>query len=308
MNKLAEMECFVRVVEAGSISEAGRRLGTAKSVISERVQHLEHRLGATLFERGRSIRLTDPGEDFYLKCVRILSEINDAEEAVQEGHATLRGRLRIAIPTSFGVTYLSPVLSEFALRYPELRLDLEFDERHINLYEENFDAVIRIGEIAHSSLIARVIASNRFVICASPAYLERCGTPDTPAELSHHSAVFCIHREPFGMWSLQVDGRTESFRVPKRMRANSGLQLLEAVKAGLGLAVLPAFLAVDALVSGEITEVLSGYAPRGGSISLLYRKSQRASPKLDVLVAFLAERIGTPSVWEKKLSDVILNA
>jgi DNA-binding transcriptional LysR family regulator len=303
MNKLSEMECFVTVVEAGSISEAGRRLGSAKSVISQRVQQLEQRLGTTLFERGRSIRLTESGEDFYLNCVRILADVSDAEDAVQEVHSRLSGNLRLAIPTSFGMGYLTPIMAGFAAHYPDLRLDLEFDDRHINLFEENFDAIIRIGESGNSSLVSKVLAQNRYVICASPAYLAQHGTPLTPADLPQHFALFCTHRDVHGSWALTVDDRVETFRLRRRMRVNCGLQLLEATKAGLGLAVMPVFLAADALAAGQLCAVLNSYVPRGGNISLLYRRSQRVPLKLEALSNFLTEQIGNPPSWELKLAS-----
>lgn len=302
MNKLSEMQFFVVTVDTGSISNAAKRLGTAKSVVSQRIQNLEKRLGSILLERGRQMRLTESGKVFYHHCVRILSDVESAEDAVLTLTSKLSGNLRLSAPMVFSHKYLAPFLSSFAMRYPGLRLDIEFDDRYVNLREENFDAVIRIGELPDSSLVAKAIGHNRHVICASPAYLAIHGTPETPHDLAGHDALLYVHREPHGMWALSVDKGIESFRVRTRLRTNNGFQLLEGAKAGMGLAILPTFLAVDAILAGELRMVLESYEPRGGNISMVYRQSLRASPKLEALASFLREQIGSPPAWERKLA------
>lgn len=302
MNKLSEMQSFVMVVDTGSISEAARRLGIAKSMVSLRIQQLEKRLGSILLERGRQARLTEAGDVFYRYCVRILADVEDAEDAVQAFQSSLRGVLRLAAPMAFSIRYLTPILSSYAVRYPELQLDIEFDDRHVNLHEERYDAAIRIGELPDSSLVAKTVTPNRHIICASPGYLAEHGTPQTPQELSRHFAMLYVNREPHGMWTLPVNNTLESFRVRCRMRTNNGHQLMEGAKAGMGLAILPTFLAAPAIVAGELKEVLAPYAPRGGNISAVYRQSQRASPKLHALTSFLIEQIGNPPVWEQMLA------
>ncbi|QOY69151.1 LysR family transcriptional regulator [Pseudomonas sp. OST1909] len=302
MNKLAEMQCFVVTVDTGSISEAARRLGTAKSVVSQRIRQLEKRLGIIFFDRGRQVSPTEAGKVFYQHCVRILADVEHAEEAILAFTSELSGNLRLSAPMAFSSRYLTQILSSFALRYPSLRLDIEYDDRYVNLQEENFDAAIRIGELPDSSLVARSIAGNRHLICASPGYIATHGAPQTPEELAEHHALLYVHREPHGMWALPVGNLTESFRVRSRMRTNNGFQLLEGAKAGMGLAILPTFLAVDAIVAGELQIVLTSYEPRGGNISLVYRQSQRTSPKMEALSNFLIEQIGSPPIWEQQLT------
>ena len=305
MNKLSEMHTFVAVVDTGSISEAARRLGTAKSMVSQRIQQLEKRLGCILLERGRQTRLTESGEVFYRHCTAILADIENAENAVLTPQSSVRGNLRIAAPMAFGMRYLTPILASFAKQYPELYLDVEFDDRRVNLQEEGFDAAVRIGELPDSFLVAKTITPNRHIICASPDYLNGHGTPRAPQDLAQHFAMLYVNREPHGMWTLPVNDALESFRVRCRMRTNCGHQLMEAAKAGLGLAILPTFLAAQAIVDGELKEVLEPYAPRGGNISVVYRQSQRASPKLRALSSFLSEQIGNPPIWDQMLTDHI---
>ncbi|UST79639.1 LysR family transcriptional regulator [Pseudomonas siliginis] len=302
MNKLSEMHAFVAVVETGSISEAARRSGTVKSIVSQRIQQLEKRLGCVLLERGRQTRMTESGEVFYRYCTGILADIENAENAVLTPQSKVCGHLRIAAPMAFGMRYLTPILASFAKRYPELHIDVEYDDRRVNLHEEGFDAAVRIGELPDSSLMAKIITPNRHIICASPDYLDVRGTPQVPQDLAQHLAILYVNREPHGMWTLPVNGALESFRVRSRMRTNCGHQLTEAAKAGLGLAILPTFLAAQAVVDGELIEVLEPYAPRGGNISVVYRQSQKNSYKLHALTSFLIEQIGAPPIWDQMLA------
>lgn len=307
MSNLSEMHFFVVVVDSGSISEAANRIGTAKSVVSRRLQQLEKRLGVTLIERGRRMYLTQPGTIFYEYCVQIIADIREAEEAVQSFATNLNGRLRLAVPMSFGHRYLTPVLADFSQRYPELNMDIQYEDRIVNLHEEGFDVAIRIGELPDSSLISRTITTNRHVICASPGYLAEYGEPLVPQDLEHHQALLYTHREPHGMWSLPVKDTLESFRVQSRLRTNDAYQLMESAIAGMGLAILPAFLAVDAILTGALQIIMPNFSPHGGEIAIVYRQSMRASPKIEVLSHFLREHFGNPPEWEEKLRAHIHN-
>ncbi|EYS93143.1 LysR family transcriptional regulator [Cupriavidus sp. SK-4] len=308
MNKLSEMHAFVAVVDAGSITEAARRLGTTKSVISQRVQLLEQRLGAVLLQRGRGAAPTEAGQVFHEYCVRILAEVGEAEDAVLAANTSLRGSLRLAAPMAFSMQYLGPMLSAFSLRYPELRLDVESDDRYVNLHDGNFDVAIRMGQLPDSSLVARPIAPNLHLICASPGYLAAHGTPAHPTDLRHHEGLLYSNREPHGMWQLPVQGELQSFRIRGRLRTDSGHHLLAAACGGLGLAILPAFLAAQAIAAGELCIVLPGYQPSGGQISAVYRRSHRASPKIHALADFLAAQIGQPPIWELAIADHLASA
>ena len=303
MNKFSEMHLFVTVVDAGSMSEAARRVGKTKSVVSLRLQQLEKRLGTSLLERGRYLRVTDAGKIFYAHCVRILDDVSEAEDAVVAGEASMRGHLRIAAPMAFGIRYAAPMLAVFAAKHPELRLDIASDDRYVNLHDENYDLAIRLGTLPDSSLLAKPIAINRHLICASPAYLLARGVPQHPAELHDHDGLLYVNREPQGMWQLPVDGELLSFRIRSRMRTDSGHQLLAAAKAGLGLAILPTFLAAESIAAGDLVIVLKPFSPSGGSVSAVYRQSHRASPKVHALVESLIEQIGQPPVWDRIIAD-----
>lgn len=301
MNKFVEMQLFVTVVDAGSMSEAARRLGSPKSVVSERLQQLERRLGIALLVRGRKMGITDPGQVFYAHCVRILAQVCEAEDAVLDAQASMRGQLRVAAPMAASVRYLGPMLARFAARYPDLRMEIDLSDRYVNMHDENYDVAIRMGNLQDSTLVARPITVNRHLVCASPAYLAARGMPRDPADLSEHDGLLYGNREPQGTWQLMVKGKLDSFRIRSRLCTDSGHQLLEAAKAGLGLAILPTFLAADAIAAGELQIVLPACSPSGGAVSAIYRQSHRASPKIRTLVDFLAEQIGDPPVWERPI-------
>lgn len=178
MDRLEGMQTFVRVVEAGSISGAADRMDIAKSAVSRRVAELEERLGVQLFRRTtRRLNLTDTGRSFYERCVAILADVEEAEQAVSEAHATLRGQLRVAVPMSFGLLHLRPAIMDFACANPEVRFDLDFNDRHVDLLAEGVDVAIRIAALSDSSLIARRLAPVTSVVCASPDYLAQHGEP-----------------------------------------------------------------------------------------------------------------------------------
>jgi DNA-binding transcriptional LysR family regulator len=305
MNKLADMSTFVAVVEAGSLTEAARRVGTTKSVVSQRIRQLEDRLGTGLVERAGKLRVTDAGREFYTRCVDILSDVAQAEEALRGRDSDLSGPLRLAAPLAFGIRYLAPILSQFAKAHPDISLDVETDDRYVNLQEENFDLAIRIGELRDSALVARPIARNRKLICASPAYLAERGVPLHPRELHEHDGVLYTYRESNGTWQLPVDGEMQSFRIRARMRTDNGYQMLDSARAGLGLVILPTFLAADAIAAGELVPVLSDFAPPGGQVSAVFRQSKRGSPKIQSLIKFVAERLGQPPVWELAIRDKV---
>lgn len=301
MNKFSDMSTFVAVVEATSFAEAGRRLGTTKSLVSQRMQQLEKRLGCVLLTRGRPLQLTEAGQLFYADSLRILLELERAEASVQDNQANLNGTLRIAAPMAFTPRYLAPLLARFALRYPQLCVDMEAHDRVANLQDSHFDVAIRLGTLNDSCLVARPLTENRHLICASPDYLAHRGTPEHPADLQLHDGLIYYNREPNGMWSLPLDGAQHSFRIRVRMRTDSGHQLLEGARAGLGLAILPSFLAADALLDGSLVPVLADYAPSGGHISAVYRKTLQTPPKVQALIQFLSEEIGRPAPWDVAL-------
>ena len=181
MDKFEEMQTFVRVVDSGSLSAAAERMEIAKSAVSRRLADLEARLGVQLLNRTtRRINLTDSGHQFYQRCLSILADLDESEQLISHENAELRGTIRIAAPLSFGIQHLSPILNDFLNEHVELNLDLSLNDRRVNLMDEGVDLGIRIGDLDDSSLIARRLAPARLILCASPDYLTKHGTPTVP--------------------------------------------------------------------------------------------------------------------------------
>lgn len=304
MAHLEDIQAFMRVVEAGGISAAAERLGVAKSVVSRRLTELEARLGVQLLRRTtRRINLTDTGRGFYDRCQRILADLDEAEAAVALAHGTLRGRLRVAAPLSFGLLHLGAAICEFMRLHPQVRFDLDFNDRPVDLLSEDIDVAIRITQrLEDSSLIARRLWSSRVVICASPAYLRERGTPATPEDLiAHDGLVYGNVAEPT-LWTLHdADGR--EYRVPmrERLRANNGDFLRQAALAGEGIVYSPRFIVYDSLQRGELTAILPEYSHMELQAHALYPQTRHLSQRVRAFVDFLAERYAGVPCWDRDL-------
>ena len=303
MIQLSDMTAFVAVVEMASFTEAGRRLGTTKSVISRRVSDLERELGAPLLDRSaRSVRTTEVGAVYYAKCVRILESVGAATDFVAGFNSLVRGRLRVAVPEIFSAALITPLLNEFAAHYPEVLLDIEADDQYVNLGDSHFDVAIRVGRLGDSSLIARPLTSFRHWLCASPAYLQKNGMPRSPDELVEHDGLIDVMGDSHGAWQLQVGGELRSFRVRERIRSNNSGHLLSAACSGLGIMQAPSILAADAIASGSLQLVLPECTPPPSQLSVVYPKSRKASQKVQTLLAFLVERMAALADWDERIS------
>jgi DNA-binding transcriptional LysR family regulator len=294
MPELDDIRTFAEVADRGSLSRAGERLGMSKSMVSRRLARLEAELGVPLLARTtRGMSLTEAGADFRPYAERIVAELQSARDALSRpGEAT--GRLRLAAPLSFGTSHLAPILADLALRHPGLEINTSYSDRIVDLVGEGYDAAVRLGNLADSSLIARRIAPVHAVLVASPGYLARAGTPRTPGELARHELV------PHGdaVWQFRKDGRTESLRPRGRFTADSGPAELAAVVAGLGIAVMPAFLAGPAVRSGEIVTLLEDYEiPESGMYVMRPPPADPVPNKIKVLTDAMLEHFGRPD-WD----------
>jgi DNA-binding transcriptional LysR family regulator len=231
--------------------------------------------------------------------VRILSDLQEAEASLASDQSALRGRLRLAAPLSFGLLHLAPALEAFLLLHPELVLDLDLDDRRINLVEEGFDLGLRIGELEDSSLVAKPLAPIRMCLCASPDYLKRHGSPQTPAELAFHAGLVYGNVPEAQQWRLlDADGKSHSVKVPARLRANNGDVLLQAAIAGLGLVASPSFLTWQALASGQLVQLLPGYRLTSTRAYAIYPNRRRLPERVRVLIDFLVARFGDEPYWD----------
>lgn len=304
MDRFEEMRTFVRVVDTGSFIEAARRMNSARSAVSRRVAELEARLGVQLLKRTtRRVSLTEAGQLFYRRCQRILAELEDSERAVASEHHEIQGLIRIATPLSFGQRHLSPLLDEFLQQHPGLRVDINLNDSMINLMAEEMDLGIRIGKLEDSSMVARRLAPVNLLVCASPAYLEEHGEPETPEALTRHWGLDYSNIPEGQMWQFtDQNGSTTAVKIPYRMRANNGDVLLNAAIDGLGIIISPSFIAHEAIARQQLVPILCDYDVGNANIYAIYPAQRHLPRRVRALIDFLAERFGVNPAWNRLIT------
>src|SRR5688572_16279747 len=297
---LNEMSVFSRVVAAGSLSAAARDLGVSTAGVSRKLAALEARLGVRLLNRTtRKLALTDEGANYHEACARILAEIEEADAAAAARTVEPEGALKVALPASFGHLHIAPLVPRFAERYPKVRLALSLSDRTVNLVEEGFDLAIRIGELEDSALAARKLAPNRRVVCASPAYLKKHGTPRRPEELLQHN---CLPTQDFQMnWEYRDPaGKRGMVRVSGRYACDNWEVLREWALAGLGVALKSTWDVRRHLEDGSLVSLLPGYTfATDVAIYAVYPHRRHLPAKTRAFIEFLAESFGPEPYWDK---------
>jgi DNA-binding transcriptional LysR family regulator len=303
METLAGMRLLAEVVENGSFSAAGRRLGMAASSVARGIGALENELGARLLNRTtRKLGLTEAGRLYHERSKRILVEVEEARLSVTQLEAAPRGTLRLNVPVVFGRLHIAPALADFLALYPALRVDLAMTDAFVDLVEEGVDLAIRIGELQDSSLVARRLAPNRRVICASSGYLERAGVPTAPEHLAGHNCLIYKRQENRSLWRLRKAERTHEIEVSGSLLANNTDVLHAAALGGLGLAILPIWLVGPDLQRGALNIVLSDYQVSPGALDTniyaVFPHNRHLSAKVRALIDFLRRRFGPRPYWE----------
>jgi DNA-binding transcriptional LysR family regulator len=293
MESLTSIALFVQAAENRSFSGAGRSLGVSPSAVGKSVSRLEERLGVRLFHRStRSITLTAEGSLFLERCRRILCEVEAAELELSETQAP-KGRLRISLPL-VGMLVM-PALTAFMHRYPAIELDVDFSDHLVDVIEDGFDVVMRTGEPTDSRLMSRSLGTYRLGLFASPDYLASHGTPETPADLTHHACL--QHKFPttgkLEPWPLKRIGDTPQWTLPTSMVCNTTAALMDVALAGLGIACLPDFMVRQAIERGELVSVLETHVEHQGTFRLLWPSSKQLAPKLRVFIDFMLEALFT---------------
>jgi DNA-binding transcriptional LysR family regulator len=304
MQNLEDVAVFVRVVDLGSFTRAAEALATSQPVVSKTVTRLEQRLGVRLLNRTtRRISLTEAGAELYRQSSKALAMLDDAQTSIGRFQEEPRGTLRISAPTSFTVLELKHRLAGFLVRYPHVTLDLVLEDRVVDLTEEGYDAAIRIGVLASSSVVARRLAPCRQVICASPAYLERCGVPEDADDLLNHNCiVYTLGRDARAWRMLDAEGKERQLPVRGNAYVNSGLLEQAFAVEGLGLAILPTFYVGDALRAGTLVRVLQHVSLPELGVYLVYPDRRNMLPKLKALLDYLVESFHGEAVWERGLT------
>ncbi|MBE2992507.1 LysR family transcriptional regulator [Sphingomonas sp. CFBP 13603] len=292
--RLKGIEAFVCTADAGSFTAAGVRLNLTNSAVSKSVARLEARLGSRLFERTtRRLTLTDVGAAFYETCVRVLGDLADAEAVLAAHRSEIVGRLKVDVPIAFGRMQAMPLLLAFAERHPNLRPSITFTDRKIDIVEEGVDVAIRIGasEPWPDNLGHRYLGSERVIVCAAPAYLDRRGTPASADALGEFDCIGYGRGDGSTInWRFAREGgQVEGYPVEARIVLGSAEAQVGAVKAGFGIAQLATWLIKDELDRGELVEILPELATVGLPLHLVWRRSRQLTPKVDALLKTLTE-------------------
>jgi DNA-binding transcriptional LysR family regulator len=289
MDRLTSLTAFVRVVDNGGFSAAGRKLNMSTTMVSNHIQALEERLGARLLHRTtRKVSLTEVGRAYYDRATQILSDLEQADDIAGALQSTPRGTLRIYTATHI-VPFVAPVVAEFLAAYPDVKVDLNMGERTIDLIDEGFDVAIRLTPPPDSSLIVRSLATWRHVLCCSPAYLEKHGPLRQLSELADHNCVRHV-LYPYGDEWRFVDrkGTPASVRISGNLVSNSGEMLRTAALQGVGILLGPGFLVADDLDSGRLVRLLSEYRPVELSMNAVYPHRHHLSAKVRTFIDLLA--------------------
>src|SRR5262245_5171830 len=301
MQNLTDIAIFVKVVELSSFTGAAEALEMSQPVVSKAVTRLEEKLGERLLNRTtRRLSLTEAGSELYRRSVRALEEIEDAELAVARFQTEPRGTLQVSAPMSFSILHLSKLIPAFLERFPGVTVELHHDDRQVDLIDEGYDVAVRISRLQDSNLVARKIAPSRAVICASPAYLAKHGTPERPEELLEHNCILYTLVSQPREWRLTDEaGEVHVVPVNGTLHSNNGLVNREAALGGAGIVLLPTFYIGDQLRSGALKPILCKFRPLELGVYTVYPERRNLTPKVRAFVDFVAEAFGPTPPWDK---------
>lgn len=292
MSRLQDLEVFVQVVNSGNFAKAAVALEINPSAISRRISQLEDQLGVRLFNRTtRSLSLTEVGERYFDRCLRILADLEEADREAKHHSEAPQGTLHVSCSTLFAHRHLLTRIPKFLECYPRLTIQLALTDDLVDIVSDGIDVAIRIGELADSSLITRRLVSDRRIICAAPAYLDRYGTPATPDDLANHNCLTLnAYKTTLNQWRFRDPVGVREISVGGNFTVNSGIALYESVLAGLGIARVTAFLADQALQSGHLIRVLSKYEDESDiGIYTIFPSNRYLLPKVQYFVDFLVK-------------------
>lgn len=279
---------FVAVAEAESFTQAAKRLEISTAQVSRQVSALESRLATKLLHRTtRKVSMTEVGRIYYQHCRQVLDGLEEAERAITNLQSKPRGLLKITAPITYGERTLTPLINDFAARYPELEIRVNLTNQKIDLIDEGIDLAIRLGQLEDSSMMAKRLGSRTQYVCASPDYVERFGMPHSLSELDQHN---CLQGN-LDYWRFQEEGKARNIRVRGSLSCNSGRALVDAALKGVGITQLPDYYVTPYIETGELVTLLSQYRQPDDGIWALYPHNRHLSPKVRLLLDFLAEEL-----------------
>jgi LysR family transcriptional regulator for bpeEF and oprC len=311
MEQLNGIMIFVQVAETRSFVAAAQRLGITPSGASKAVSRLEERLGVRLFNRTtRSVSLTADGAGFLERCRNVLTELSEAEAELTQSHTTPRGRLKIDIPTGLGRIVILPALAEFSRCYPDVQLEIGISDRLVDIIEEGYDAVVRIGELQDSRLISRRLGVTRFMFAASPAYIEEYGRPEQIEDLARHKCLAFVRQQSGRLldWQFLVDGELRSFTPDATIRVSDGMALLQLALAGAGIVMGLSFGLQQPIAEGRLVPLFEEYSSDGPPVSVVYPQSRYLASRVRAFVDFMVETITPDLIAARSVSTHAVSA
>ena len=289
MDKLNAISVFCKVIETQSFTQAANQQNISVAMASKLVSQLEEHLKTRLLQRTtRKIVPTEAGMLYYQRCQAILLDLSEADSSISNMATSLQGNLLISVPRDFGLLYISPNLPKFIEFHPNLHVEIEFEDKRVDLVAEGYDLALRIGYMQDSSLVARKISSSPMHFVASPSYLEARGIPLTPDDLEYHQGLLYKSSLNQVHWQSTKANQIQRYKIQSKVVSNNGMALLEMTKAGLGISNSPNFFVKDALASGELVEILSEYKQKPLDIYVVYPNRRHLPAKVRAFIEFLA--------------------
>ena len=289
MDKLNAISVFCKVIETQSFTQAANQQNISVAMASKLVSQLEEHLKTRLLQRTtRKIVPTEAGMLYYQRCQAILLDLSEADSSISNMATSLQGNLLISVPRDFGLLYISPNLPKFIELHPNLHVEIEFEDKRVDLVAEGYDLALRIGYMQDSSLVARKISSAPMHFVASPSYLEARGTPLTPDDLEYHQGLLYKSSLNQVHWQSTKANQIQRYKIQSKVVSNNGMALLEMTKAGLGISNSPSFFVKEALASGELVEILSEYKQKPLDIYVVYPNRRHLPAKVRAFIEFLA--------------------
>ncbi len=290
MDKFGEMRTFASVIDAGSFVRAADALDISKAAVSRHVADLEHRLGVRLLQRTtRKLSLTEEGRIFYGRCKAVLADVELAETEISSKAVAVKGLIKVNVPVSFGLLELAPLWPDFMAKYPEVELDITLADRIVDLVEEGYDLAVRIARLPNSSLVSKKLASTRMVLCASPAYLQKNGSPRHPNDLADHAVLSYSLLATGNQWEFDGPDGKSFVMVKPVMRTNSGDTCVAAARKSKGVVLQPSFMVEADLRSGVLVEIMPEFRSLDFGIFAIYPTRQHVSPKVRAMIDFLSQ-------------------
>lgn len=300
MDRIDAMRAFVAVVNEGSFSQAANVLQLSPQLVSKYVSQLEEKLNVRLLNRTtRKVNLTEAGIQYLQHAQQILSSVDEMEQQLGGMQQSPKGTLRISAPVSFAIKHLARLMADFQAQYPLVSIDLQLNDRKVDVVEEGFDVALRIGQLKSSSLIAKHVAPIRLVICASPDYLKKHGTPKTPEDLKHHRYLHYSYMEMGDRGEIYTWLRQKNISGIGEFYSNNGDVLIEATVAGSGIAVQPTFIAGEAISQGKLSYFMTEYEPEPLGLYVVYAHRKLLPNKVRCFLDFIEGYFGSPPYWDK---------